>query len=49
MRGFGGAGEIEGGARRGHQSRDPGDEKLPQTNHPKPGMTSHVFFYTKYA
>ena len=42
MRGVGGAGEIEGGARRGYWSRDPGDEKLPGTDHPKPGMTSDV-------
>ena len=46
MRGVGGAGEVEGGARRGHQSRDPGDEKLPRTDHPKLGITSD-FCFTK--
>jgi len=49
VRGVGGAGEVKGGARRGHQSRDPGAEKLPRTDHPQPGLTSDVLFYTKYA
>jgi len=38
VRGVGGAGEVEGGARRGHQSRDRRAEKLPGTDHPQPGL-----------
>ena len=44
MRGVGGAGEVEGGARRGHQSRDRRAETLPEADHSQPGLTS----VTKY-
>jgi len=37
VRGVGGAGENEGGARRGHRSRDRGAKELPGTNHSHPG------------
>ena len=40
MRSVGGAEEVEGGARRGHWSRDSGAEKLPRTDNPQPGLTS---------
>ena len=35
--GVSGAGENEGGARRGHRSRDQGAEELPGTDHSHPG------------
>jgi len=42
VRSVGGAGEVEGGARRGNQSRDGGYEKLPGADHSEPGLTSLI-------